>query len=124
MVSDTKLERAPTGQDPLLVACLCAQWCGTCRDYRATFDQLAREFADLRFVWIDIEDQSDLVDPVDVDDFPTLLIASTHAIRFFGPLAPQLSTLRRLLQHQTKEEGIQEGYGPLVTALAQRLRAA
>jgi thiol-disulfide isomerase/thioredoxin len=124
MVSDTKPESRDSGRDPLLVACLCAQWCGTCRDYRATFDQLSREFTHLRFVWIDIEDQSDLVDPVDVDDFPTLLIASLHAIRFFGPLAPQANTLRRLLQHQTQGDESQEGYGPLVTALAQRLRAA
>ena len=26
-----------------LVACLCAAWCGSCRDYRATFDALSRE---------------------------------------------------------------------------------
>jgi thiol-disulfide isomerase/thioredoxin len=124
MVSDATPERKDTGQATLLVACLCAQWCGTCRDYRATFDQLAREFTHLRFVWIDIEDQAELVDPVDVDDFPTLLIASAQAIRFFGPLAPHVNTLRRLLQHQTQEEGSQEAYGPLVSALAQRLRTA
>ena len=28
-------------QPPILdVVCLCAEWCGTCRDYRATFDAL------------------------------------------------------------------------------------
>ena len=29
----------------LLVACLCAEWCGSCRDYRATFAALAERFS-------------------------------------------------------------------------------
>ena len=84
----------------LLVACLCAQWCSTCRDYQPLFSQLQTEFADAQFVWIDIEDQSDLVDPLEVDNFPTLLIASDGQARFFGTLTPHLETLRRLLQTQ------------------------
>ena len=43
-------------QTPLLVACLCANWCGTCRDYRPLFVQLTDTFPDVHFVWIDIED--------------------------------------------------------------------
>jgi len=74
--------------DNLLVACLCAQWCGTCRDYQPLFSQLQNEFAPAQFVWIDIEDQADLVDPLDVDNFPTLLIASGGQARFSGPSRP------------------------------------
>jgi thiol-disulfide isomerase/thioredoxin len=84
----------------LLVACLCAQWCGTCRDYRLLFDQLQAEFASARFVWIDIEDEADLVDPVEVDDFPTLLVVADGDVRFFGTLTPHIDTLRRILQTQ------------------------
>ena len=49
----------------LLVACLCAEWCGSCRDYRATFAALAAQFSgEADFAWIDIEDESDaLGDP-------------------------------------------------------------
>ena len=114
---------SPSSQAPsLLIACLCAQWCGTCRDYRPLFDQLQAEFGVARFAWVDVEDEADLVDPVDVEDFPTLLIASGGQARFFGTLTPHLETLRRLVQSQLDSPST-----PLpdatVQALTQRLLA-
>ena len=91
---------SPPKPDALLVACLCAQWCSTCREYQPLFAQLQTEFAHAQFVWIDIEDQAELVDPLEVDNFPTLLIASGGQARFFGTLTPHIETLRRLLQTQ------------------------
>jgi hypothetical protein len=91
---------APT----LLVACLCAQWCGTCRDYQALFDQLQTEFPQAHFAWVDIEDQADLVDPVEVENFPTLLVVADGQARFFGTLLPHIDTLRRILQTQLSAE--------------------
>ncbi len=83
-----------------LVACLCAQWCGSCREYRSTFDAVAAEHPGVEFRWVDIEDEADLVDPVEVDNFPTLLIAASDGVRFFGPLLPHKETLNRLLRAQ------------------------
>jgi len=78
-----------------LVACLCASWCRTCDDYRPTFAAVAAAHPDLRFAWIDIEDHSDALGPValDIDDFPTLLVARGAALRFFGPILPHPETL-------------------------------
>lgn len=91
--------------EPLLVACLCAAWCGTCRDYRVVFDQLSAEFGPAtRFVWVDIEDDEAIVGAVDVDDFPTLLLAQDDEIRFFGPLLPHAQTARQLLQRALRAE--------------------
>ena len=104
----------------LLVACLCAQWCGTCRDYRPLFDQLQTDFAPARFVWIDIEDEADLVDPVEVDDFPTLLVVADGQARFFGTLTPHIDTLRRILQTQLSAERA-PSIDPQAQALAQRV---
>jgi thiol-disulfide isomerase/thioredoxin len=109
--------------DALLVACLCAQWCGTCRDYRALFDQLQGEFPTAVFRWIDVEDQADLVDPVEVDDFPTVLIAAQGQARFFGTLTPHIETLRRLIQAQQVGSAGTVPSAP-VQALAGRLSAA
>jgi thioredoxin 1 len=67
--------------------CLCANWCGTCRDYRPLFDDLARAHPQVRFVWVDIEDDADLAGDLDVETFPTLLIADGTTARFLGPLA-------------------------------------
>ena len=104
----------------LLVACLCAQWCGTCRDYRPLFDQLQAEFAAAQFVWIDIEDEADLVDPVEVDNFPTLLVVADGQARFFGTLLPHIDTLRRILQTQLSAERA-SSVAPEAQALAQRV---
>ena len=45
----------------LLVACLCAQWCGVCRGYADVFAQVGARFPQARFMWVDVEDQSDLL---------------------------------------------------------------
>jgi thioredoxin 1 len=81
----------------LLVVCLCAEWCGTCRDYRPTFDALSAEFAQHRFVWIDVEDQAELAIHIDIENFPTLLIAQGEQLLFAGTMLPHIGHLRRLL---------------------------
>ena len=79
------------------VVCLCADWCGLCRDYHELFAQMATRYPAFRFVWLDVEDQSALVGDIDVETFPTLLLADAGGTRFFGPLTPQPQTLSRLL---------------------------
>ncbi|MBC7435044.1 MAG: thioredoxin family protein [Bdellovibrionales bacterium] len=81
-----------------LVVCLCAQWCGVCRDYRETFTQAAARFAPTQFIWVDIEDEADIVDSLDINDFPTLLVAVNYQPVFYGPLTPRPETLDRLLR--------------------------
>jgi thiol-disulfide isomerase/thioredoxin len=82
-----------------LVVCLCAAWCSSCRDYRDTFAKLERKHADARFVWVDIEDESDALASFDLDieNFPTLLIARGDELRFLGALTPHAATLERTL---------------------------
>jgi thiol-disulfide isomerase/thioredoxin len=92
-------------EPPLLVACLCAQWCGTCKDYTALFHGLQAEFPGATLRWIDIEDESELVDPIEVDNFPTLLIATGGQARFFGTVTPHIETLRRLIQSHAGNVG-------------------
>ena len=107
----------------LWVACLCADWCGSCREYRARFEQVAAGFPDAEFVWIDIEDQADLVDPIEVDNFPTLLVLVDQQVRFFGSITPQTETLQRLVQAQLEAPASLAPTESAVAALAQRLRA-
>jgi thioredoxin 1 len=85
---------------PWLVACLCAAWCRTCNEYRPTFAAAAHAHPDMRFAWIDIEDHSDALGPLalDIDDFPTLLIARGSALRFLGPVLPHGETLLRTIE--------------------------
>lgn len=87
------------GEPQWLVACLCAEWCGTCRDYRAVFEAQAAALAGrARFRWIDIEEHPEALDADDVENFPTLLVANGDEVVFFGPVTPHEATLARLLR--------------------------
>jgi len=87
---------------PVDVACLCAAWCRLCEDYRAVLESLADEFdrtsVAVRWHWVDIEDEADLLGELDVETFPTIIVADADHVRFVGPVAPQRETLRRLLR--------------------------
>ncbi|NUZ04412.1 thioredoxin family protein [Piscinibacter koreensis] len=83
---------------PPLVACLCAAWCGSCREYQPLFARLEASFPEVVFAWVDIEDHADVVGDIDVEDFPTLLIAIGAEVVFLGPVTPHLATAERLLR--------------------------
>ncbi|NHZ39165.1 thioredoxin family protein [Massilia aquatica] len=86
-----------------IVACLCAAWCGTCASYRAAFDGLAARHPDKHFIWIDIEDQAEVVGDLDVDNFPTLLIQRHDMVTFFGTMLPDPALAERLIQAQVAQ---------------------
>ena len=79
------------------VVCLCAEWCGVCREWRATFEQQARVHPQLRFAWVDVEDEADAMGEVDVETFPTVLVGRGDEALFLGPVLPSGAGLARLL---------------------------
>lgn len=104
MVGEQTARNAMNG---FLVTCLCAQWCGTCRDYRTGFDALAAEFPGVRFSWLDIEERADDLGELDIENFPTLYIRRDDSVLFFGTMLPHLNNLRRLIEtflEQTPEQ--------------------
>ena len=46
-------------------------------------------------MWIDIEDQSSLVDHLEVDNFPTLLIQRDDIVCFYGTMQSDPARLKR-----------------------------
>jgi thiol-disulfide isomerase/thioredoxin len=87
-----------------IVACLCAAWCGTCGTYRAAFDALAARHPDKVFLWIDIEDQADVVGDLDVENFPTLLLQRGETVAFFGTVLPDPAVADRMVQAQVSHD--------------------
>ena len=81
----------------MIVVCLCAAWCDTCTEFRIAFDRIARQRPDMRFVWLDIEDDSALCGDIDVENFPTLAIYRGDTLLHFGVSLPQEGTVARLV---------------------------
>ncbi|GAB3629561.1 thiol reductase thioredoxin [Pandoraea terrae] len=105
----TALQASLARPDTRLVVCLCAAWCGTCREYREAFDALAARRPHLCFVWVDIETHADWLGDFDIENFPTLLVQDANSApdtaQFFGPLLPTIGILERMLDGATLGTG-------------------
>jgi thiol-disulfide isomerase/thioredoxin len=80
------------------VVCLCAEWCGTCRDYRPVFAARAASADDAVHLWVDIEDDADALGDLDIETFPTVLVLQGDLPRFLGPVLPQPGVVDALLR--------------------------
>lgn len=114
----------PDGSVPLRVACLCAAWCRTCDEYHPVFDALRAEFGGrCRFVWIDIEDDEAAVGDVDVENFPTLLLARGERVLFFGTVLPHPQTARGMIDRALRDDLPRPTVDEAVAGLPQRIAA-
>ena len=105
------------------VVCLCAAWCGVCRQYEVDFRALQQQFPQVRFVWLDVENEEELVGDLDVETFPTLLIAHLDRPMFLGPLLPQIKVLERLLASLQEAQTASPGLPVEAAALWRRIAA-
>lgn len=106
----------------LLVACFCAAWCRTCYDYTQVIKTLKTKYSSrVKFVWIDIEDQADLLDNIDVENFPTLLISDVNYLYFWGTILPHAATASKLID-RVLSKNIQPIDRPDMSQLDQRVR--
>lgn len=99
------------------VVCLCAGWCRTCDGFRAEVDRLAASEPALEVRWLDIEDEADLIGDLDIETFPTILVADGTKPVFFGPILPSYEHLKQVA---TRPGGMRIA-DPDVHALAQAL---
>ena len=88
------------------------------------FAHMAVRYPTFRFAWLDVEDQAALVGDMDIETFPTLLLADAEGTRFFGPLTPQPQTLSRLLDSLENSSLRVAPHLPVTRQLLQALQAA
>jgi hypothetical protein len=109
------------------VVCLCAAWCGACRDYRRAFDGHAAGAPAVRHAWIDIEDEAGWLGDVDLDTLPTLLVLQGTTPMFFGAVLPHADvierTLRALRAHGPAPTPVPASLADAVARIAQRVAA-
>ena len=84
--------------EPLLVACLCAQWCGVCRDWQPQFTALAERFPQARWLWVDVEDQADAQDGYEPENFPVLAVQRGTTLLYCATLPQQIATWERTIR--------------------------
>ncbi len=92
---------------PLLVACLCAQWCGICRDWRAAFDALAAQLPPdvlAQWTWIDVEDCADALGDYEAPNFPVLAVQRGAALLYCAPLPQQPALWLRMVQELARAD--------------------
>lgn len=81
-----------------VVIAFCAQWCGTCREFKLVLEGLAADHPEQMFVWADIEDDAALVGDIEVENFPTLAIYSHGKPMYFGVALPQAAVVEQLIR--------------------------
>lgn len=102
---------------------LCASWCGTCRGWEAVLARAAQA-AGWAAHYVDVEVHDALVEAVDVEDFPTVLLVDAQGTpRFAGTVLPHGQTLTRLMQ-AVAAGGLPGVSEPSWLAAAERLMAA
>jgi len=114
-------------EDPVHIACLCAAWCRLCEGYAEVFKPVLATLQALHphlcMHWIDIEDEAALVGELDVETFPTVVVATATTVPFAGTLTPQADTLQRVLRAALAQAPAQtRRQAPEVESFAARLR--
>ena len=93
------MSTAAAPHPPLIqLVCLCAAWCGVCREFQSAFTALAAAHPGARLHWVDVEDPSDWVDELEVENFPTLLLGVDGIPVFYGTTLPHASVAERLIE--------------------------
>ena len=111
-----------TAGSPLVVVALCAAWCDTCNEFRGSFERLAAARPHIVFVWLDIEDDSDVCGDIDVENFPTLTIYRGDALLHFGISLPLQNTITRLVDEMSHRTPVGTDAPEAVVNLPRTLR--
>lgn len=111
--------------DPALatVVALCAAWCDSCAEFRATQERIAQARPDILFVWLDIEDDSEICGDIDVENFPTLAIFRGEQLLHYGVSLPLQGAVSRLIDEVAARHVVDVSGPRAVSDLLHRLRA-
>ncbi|HEX2547298.1 MAG TPA: thioredoxin family protein [Ramlibacter sp.] len=92
------MDSADSSEQPQWWAvCLCAAWCGVCRDWLPLFRELSARHPHVRFAYVDVEDEDETMGDVDIETFPTVLIARGSQVMYLAPVPPMAKPFDRLL---------------------------
>ena len=129
-VADTKaglpddLADRLSGGSSLVVVCLCAAWCDTCTAFRASFERIAEARPREVFVWLDVEDDSEICGDIDIENFPTLAVYRGGRLLHYGVSLPQEGSVARLVDEMATRTSIVADAPPPVLELPRAMARA
>ena len=89
--------------------------------FSQTAEAVFQTHRDGRFVWIDVEDQADLVGDLEIETFPTLLVGNDEGLNFLGPVTPQPDVLRRMVNSLLQPGAERVAHRPATQRIIERL---
>lgn len=107
-------------EETYTIVCYCAAWCRTCQTFEKQFQPLASQHPEHIWVWVDVEEQEDLLIDEDLENFPTVLVQNKKGSVFYGPLPPFSEHIERVL----KQAQSQTNYLADIPSFEQLLTAA
>jgi thioredoxin 1 len=81
----------------LVVVAFCAAWCDSCAEFRTTLERIAQARPHALFVWLDIEDDSEICGDIDIENLPTLAIYRGERVLHYGVSLPMEGSVSRLI---------------------------
>lgn len=108
----SEIKQALESNNQRIVVCYCAAWCRTCESYQEAFEELSEKFPEHVFLWVDIEDEESLLDDLDVENFPTILIQENGDNLFFGTMLPYIGHLERMVLNTQDGQVVASDEGP------------
>jgi thioredoxin 1 len=76
---------------PTVLVDFWAEWCGPCRSFAPTYEEMSEKYPDLVFAKVDTEDQPELAGSFNIRSIPTLMVFRDQIILYSqaGALPPQ-----------------------------------
>jgi len=62
-----------------------AEWCGPCRSFAPTYEEMSEKYPDLVFAKVDTEDQQELAGAFNIRSIPTLMVFRDQIILYSQP---------------------------------------
>ena len=74
-----------------------AEWCGPCRSFAPTYEEMSEKYPDLVFAKVDTEDQQELAGAFNIRSIPTLMVFRDQIILYSQPGALPAAHLEDLI---------------------------
>ncbi len=86
----------------LVIVDFWAPWCGPCKSFAPTYDEVSAKFPDIVFAKVNTEDEQQLATNFQIRSIPTLMIFKEQIVIFSQPGALSQADLEQIVQKAQK----------------------